>query len=247
MFKFHPSSCHHIRALLALTERPLECAQFLMWQDMLGMKMIVRFEVDACLPTDAGPAKTGGISDTKRSSKKTAASVDDLADALGGMNFLGSPATTKVPTINMVRAGTQVPQHALLEVASRSKHFVNQLDWNELYPQLALSQTPAFRLGVHERGTFTELREWQVDGPGCSPSDSSIPGLSAQRKETALQIARLAGVLKEVQYLAASRGPGPAGSFSLVCEGGKLRVYGRNNRKSCLPREVMARFSGGKA
>jgi hypothetical protein len=163
---------------------------------------------------DAGSAKAvkfNGISDIKRSSKKTAASVDDdMADALGRMNFLGSPATTKGRAINIVCAGTQAPQDALPEVISRSACFVDQLDWNELYLQLALSQTPTPRLGVHERGTFTVLREWQVDDRSSCSSDSGMPGLSTQRKERAVHIVRLARMLEEVQALTIARGPGPA-------------------------------------
>jgi len=217
---------------------------------MLDMKMIVRFEVDACLPTDADTAKVTktGTSNTKRSAKKEPElAVDDLADVLGNINLTSAPATptttsSSSPALNIIRAGKQVPQEALLEVASRSKYFIDQLDWNELYPQLAISQTPGLRLGVHERGTFTEMREWQVDsddGAGGPP-----PGLADQKRETAAQLVRLARVLEDVQELAIARGPGPTGSFSLVCEGGELRVYGRKGvRRSCLPPDVRARFA----
>jgi hypothetical protein len=169
---------------------------------------------------------------------------------------LSSAASTSPPPglLNILRAGAQVPQDALLEVASRSAFYVNQLDWNELYPQLALSQTPALRLGVHERGRFTELREWQVIGAGGASADADAdagagapPDLTAQRRETAAQIVRLARVLEDVQELAISRGPGPAGSFSLVCENGALRVYGRKGARSCLPLDVRARFSSAGA
>ena len=245
---------------------------------MLDMKMIVRFEVDSCLPNDT-------TTDTKHSAKEEAAvpAVDDLADALGSINLSSSAASESIssspssPTaINIIHAGTQVPQDTLLEVASRSTYFVNQLDWNELYPQLALSRTPGLRLGVHERGKFTELRELQVLGgadtdtdTGGSASDSppsgdnvtsatatatasgddaGAPGLSwppdltAQRRETAAQVVRLARVLEDVQELAISRGAGPAGSFSLVCESGQLYVYGRQGARSCLPSDVKTRF-----
>lgn len=216
------------------------------------MKMIVRFEVDSCLPIDK--------SDTKRSAKeKPVPAVDDLADALGSISLSSSSTAASESTssslspaaINILRAGSQVPQDALLEVASRSLHYVDQLDWNELYPQLALSQTPGLRLGVHDRGKFTELRELQViggaDGDSESPGDGGAaswpPSLTAQRRETAAQVVRLARVLEDIQELAISRGPGPAGCFSLVCERGKLRVYGRKGARSCLPSEVKARFS----
>ena len=246
---------------------------------MLDMKMIVRFEVDSCLPNDT-------TTDTKHSAKEEPAvpAVDDLADALGSINLSSSAASESIssspssPTaINIIHAGTQVPQDTLLEVASRSTYFVNQLDWNELYPQLALSRTPGLRLGVHERGKFTELRELQVLGgadtdTGGSASDSPPsgnnaasaatatvtatasgddagvsglswpPDLTAQRRETAAQVVRLARVLEDVQELAISRGAGPAGSFSLVCESGQLYVYGRQGARSCLPSDVKTRF-----
>ncbi|KAI0292832.1 hypothetical protein B0F90DRAFT_1644649 [Multifurca ochricompacta] len=241
--------------------------------DMLDMKMVVRFEVDACLPTDASTATTATNIDTKRPEKKTVASVDDLADALEGINLVTSstPAITTTTTttttssssssssssdINIIHAGTPVPQDALLELASRSAYFLDQLDWNELYPQLTLAQTPGFRLGVHERGTFTQLREWQLGGSGLrsrsgtgtsSNSGSGPSDLTAQRQETAAQIVRLARVLEDIQELAIARGPGPAGSFSLLCENGEMRVYGRKDGKSCLPPDVTSRFEAGAA
>lgn len=218
---------------------------------MLDLKMVVRFEIDACLPTNTDSSVP----------KAKPASIDDLADALGGMTIKHpTPATTKTtsssssssPIINIVRAGSQVPQEALVELASRSAYFVDQLDWNELYPQLALSQTPALHLGVHERGVFTQLHKWQLDGrpragtrAGGATAGATAPDISTQRRETGVQIVRLAKLLEDVQELAIARGPGAAGSFSLVCENGELRVYARKKdagAKSCLPPDVLARF-----
>jgi hypothetical protein len=48
--------------------------------------------------------------------------------------------TTTSTAINIFRAGNQVPQDALVEVASRSVNYLDKLDWNELYPQMAISQ-----------------------------------------------------------------------------------------------------------
>jgi hypothetical protein len=195
-------------------------------QDMLDIKLIVRFEVDTCLPTDANTAKTG-TSDKKPSVKKVPElALDDLVDALGDMNLTSSSTTTttSLSSLNIIRAGTQVPQESLLEVTSRSKYFIDQLEWNELYPQLAISQTPGLRLGVHEHGTFTEMHECQVDNK--DGADVGVPpGLPEQRRNTAAQFVWLARVLEDVQELAISRGPGPSGSLSLVCEGGEPRVY----------------------
>ncbi|KAN0139682.1 hypothetical protein V8E53_002344 [Lactarius tabidus] len=224
--------------------------------DMFGMKMIVRFGVDAYLPSPDLTAATTTNDDS------------DLADALSNVNIQQSPISTSASTtsqaIDIVHAGKQVPQDALVELISRSKYYLDQLDWNELYPQMALSQTPMLRLGVHERGEFTELREWQLGGPGAQVDagvrrrsgtlkGADVLDLSVQRQETAVQVMRLAKVLEDVQKIAIARGPGPAGSFSLVCEDGKLRVYalkkvgdgdgdGKSLSESCLPPEVVARF-----
>jgi len=111
---------------------------------------------------------------------------------------------------------------------SRSVFYLYQLDWNELYPQLVLSQTPSLRLGVHQRGEFIELREWQLDGHGAqvdagtprhqswAQKGADVLDLSVQRQETEVQIVRLAKVLQDVQMVAVARGSGAAGSFSLV-------------------------------
>src|ERR1700761_1385444 len=111
---------------------------------MFNMKMIVRFGVDACLPSSDSSAATMPIDDSV------------LADAHGNVNIQQYPISTSTsttsPTINIVHAGAQVPQNALVEMISRSVFYLDRLDWNELPPQLALSQTPSLRMGVHERG-----------------------------------------------------------------------------------------------
>ena len=77
------------------------------------MKMVVRFEVDACLPAPE-------------------LDVDDLADALGNITSAStSPTTTSSvsPALNLIHAGIQVPQEALQETHSRSKYFIDQRDF----------------------------------------------------------------------------------------------------------------------
>jgi hypothetical protein len=213
------------------------------------MKMIVRFGVDACLPSP--------------DSSTTAMSIDDSdqEDVHGKVNI--PPTSMTSPVINVVRAGTQVSQDALVEIISRSVFYLDQVDWNELYPHLALSQMPLLRMGVHQRGEFIELREWQLNGHGaqadagtsrhqpCAQKGADVLDLSAQRQETAVQVMRLAKVLQDVQKLAVARVPGSASRFSLVCENGRLRVYahkmvGDRDRDSSyvsyLPPEAVIRF-----
>jgi hypothetical protein len=137
------------------------------------MEMVVHFEVDTCLPTEAP--------DTMPTP-----AVENLADALGGMTLSPSASSSSsLATIHVLRAGTHIPQDVLLELASRKATSVKYLDWNELYPQLALAQVPTLRLGVHENSKFTELREWQIIiGTGARAGASSPPDLTAQRRRS---------------------------------------------------------------
>ena len=169
------------------------------------MKMIVRFGVDACLPSPDSSATTTSIDEPDP--------ADVLSDARIQQPSIPTSTSTTSPAINIVRAGTQVPQDALVEMTSRSKFYLNQVDWNELYPQLALSQTPSLRMGLHERGEFTELREWQLDGHGaqvdagmvgrrqsCAQKGVDVTDLSLQRQGTAVQIVRLARTCRSSRW-----------------------------------------------
>jgi hypothetical protein len=102
-----PSSGNYIRALTFISiQEALGCAHNI-WgeQDMLDMKMIVRFEVDACVSTETSD-------DTKPSAKDAPVpAVDDLADALGSMNLF-SAASTSSTYQHSPRGHTSPPRRA---------------------------------------------------------------------------------------------------------------------------------------
>jgi hypothetical protein len=99
-----PSSGHH-RAISYVcfpcihTHKRAQCY----WgkQDMLDITLIVRFEVDACLPTatDAGTEKTGKKPSVKKAPEL---GLDDLVDALGDVNLTSSPTATTPTTTSFV-------------------------------------------------------------------------------------------------------------------------------------------------
>ena len=93
-------------------------------QDLLGVKMVVHFEVDACLPTEA----PGTMLAAEMSPSPV---VDNLADALRNITLSSAASSSSSPaTIHVLRAGTHIPQDALLELASRKASSVKYLDWN---------------------------------------------------------------------------------------------------------------------
>ncbi|KAJ7890304.1 hypothetical protein B0H13DRAFT_2531260 [Mycena leptocephala] len=63
-----------------------------------GLKMVVRFEVDACIPTAAKPSAARGRVE----------SIDDLADSLAGINIPNAPPRLPLPTFF-----SQTPHHFL--------------------------------------------------------------------------------------------------------------------------------------
>ncbi|KAH9060202.1 hypothetical protein EDB87DRAFT_1577114 [Lactarius vividus] len=208
--------------------------------DMSNMKMVVRFGVDACSPNPGSSVETTSSDDSNLTSCAPSSVNAEQA----------SPSTTTTTSlaIDIVRAGTQVPQDALVEMVSRSVYYLDQLDWNELYPQLALSQTAD---AAHGRARARASLPNCANGSSRDLRGANVQDLSAQRQETAVQIVRLARLLQDVQKVAIARGPGPTGGFSLVCENGELCVYarkidgegdGKNLSGSCLPPEVAARF-----
>ncbi|TFY74510.1 hypothetical protein EWM64_g9502 [Hericium alpestre] len=91
------------------------------WEDFVGLKTTVRFEVDACLP-----------STKPRSSKMSTATLDDLTDLLAGLKIEreGKATTTAMPShsakkkdnassapaLKIIRAGSEVPQSSIVKL-----------------------------------------------------------------------------------------------------------------------------------
>lgn len=192
--------------------------------DMNGLKMVVRFEVDACLP----PPREA----TKLSSATT---LDDLTATLSGLG-LGSrskaPETTSDASgLDIIHAGSaDIAQERIVELTTRSQRNADTFDWVDAYPQLFLSGTPHHFLGIHVGGKFYEVvkRELRTAAMGGIERGAQA-GLRKLRK-----------ALGEIQELVVDSGD--RGRLSLVCDGGVLKVFNRKSTESCLPDEIMRRF-----
>ncbi|KAI0310145.1 hypothetical protein OF83DRAFT_1166709 [Amylostereum chailletii] len=201
--------------------------------DFYGLKMVVRFEVDACLPTSTPPA----------TSSSPAATSDDLSDLLSSMNVAGSSAAQKSknaatsgtkdstsPSLNIVNAGSEVPQSAIVELTTRSERWFHTFDWAEALPQLYLSATPHLYVGLHNRGTFSEVRKYELNGQE----------MGERKRTAAASFLKLARTLEGIQELVVEHGE--EGRLSLVCQEGVLKVYSRVSAASCLSDELRKRF-----
>ncbi|KAA1472274.1 hypothetical protein DENSPDRAFT_850802 [Dentipellis sp. KUC8613] len=197
--------------------------------DFFGLSLIVRYEVDACLPGKA-PANAKG-NNASQPAAPASSNVDDLTSTLASVSVSQqqSPTTgASSSSLNIIHAGRQVPQSSVIELTTRSQNYIHLLDWSDVFPQLYLSQTPLFYLGVHQRGEFKEIRKQDMG-----------KDMDEQREAALETFQRLGKVLEEIQELMVEHADK---KLSLVCEGGVLKVYQRATTRSCLPQDVMERY-----
>ncbi|KAG6909281.1 hypothetical protein DXG01_001225 [Tephrocybe rancida] len=200
--------------------------------DLNGLKLVVRFEVDACIISAASPTASP-------SSTSTSGGLDDIIGALSGVKLDTATATPPPPTahsgafpkITIIPAGSIVPQASIVELTTRSTNNALNFNWKESYPQLFLSQTAHHFLAVHERGRFHEVNKRKLE--------------SSELKKVALDeiqenLKKLRRLLDQVKDLVIKHGE--RGRLSLVCRNGELKVYSRTSQASCLPDEVLQLF-----
>ncbi|KAI0642899.1 hypothetical protein C8Q79DRAFT_1012907 [Trametes meyenii] len=213
--------------------------------DFGGLKMVVRFEVDACTapqPTSTTATRrasaTASQAPPRRSTDNDAPNVDSLAEVLAGLG-VSSTAVDPTPSpntaasmVSVIRAGTQVPQDAIVELVTRADRFVHQFDWEEKYPQLLLSYTPHLFLGIHNRGLFDRVEKYSLGGAELRHVESD-PNIQATFR-------RLVSVLRTIQNLVKEHGK--RGRLTLVCQNGVLGVYERTTDAGVLPDAELLRF-----
>ncbi|PPQ72852.1 hypothetical protein CVT24_001180 [Panaeolus cyanescens] len=191
--------------------------------DLNGLKMVVRFEVDACLPP---PAKYP---------RKSISSIDELANSIGSMSLSqsSSPPSYNLSPLTILDGGIQISHASVIELTTRSKTSITNygFDWKEAYPQLFFSQTGHHYLGIHHRGHFTEVQKRKLI------SDE----LQAVEQEAQKDLKKVHATLKLIKELVVAHGK--TGRLTLVCRNGELSVYSRRSNESCLPDSVMELFN----
>lgn len=180
--------------------------------------MVVRFEVDACLP----PTRSRKSIDD--------ASIDEVSNLLEAVNLTSNTSSTsQTPySLNIVNGGYEAKSATIMELTTRFEGRVAQFDWTDKFTQIYLSQTPHHVLAVHNRGRFSEIRRSKLSE--FQELEGKLqPDMKALRK--ALDI---------VQQLVIEHGQ--RGRLTLVCRDGVLKVYERTSQDSSLPDHMMALF-----
>jgi len=187
--------------------------------------MVVRFEVDACIPQRTNPAPTSDI--------------DALTDALLDVSLSSTAREKERSTKEQVvdglcirQAGSYVPQKNIMELTTISKWRLDLFDWSEAYPQLFLSQTPHHYLAVHDRGGFTEVIKRKLG--------SSDEEMQAATEAAQVSLQQLRQALGTIQNIVVEQWKD--GRLSLVFQNGELKVYERVSQASCLPEHILKKF-----
>lgn len=193
------------------------------FKDFDGLKMVVRFEVDACL-ADGLVHPSRAVSGSRVNNYD-----DDLSNMVSKLKI--SPPVQRSPELKIVWGGREVEQTSIIEMKTRSEKSVANFDWEDTYPQLYLSQTKHLYLGVHQTGTFLQLRKEDASANGSlgQVAKNAQPGLQKLRK-----------ALEFIQVLVKEHGL--EGRISLVCKSGTLKIYERSSKDSCLPDQFLALF-----
>ncbi|KAG8905591.1 hypothetical protein FRB99_008589 [Tulasnella sp. 403] len=178
---------------------------------LAGLRILLRFEVDAC--TDAG--NTAEDDD-----------LDGLASAFSALNTstsrsgaktkeLEEPVSPFRSELTILHKGSRqlVPRANWIELKTRASH--KPLDWDDIYPQLYLSQTAYLYLAKHNRGTFTPAEKFKL-GSSQMATHASV---------TQAGMGKLVDGLKQI--LKAVRKVGDGVGLSLICQRGQLTLYKR--------------------
>jgi len=133
--------------------------------------------------------------------------------------------------LTIQEGGKEVPQTSLLELVTRWKQNRFQMDWNEVYCQLFLSQIQKHATAYQDGGVFDRIEERML---------GSAPELETTKTEALNQMKKLMKILKRIRELVMKEGKDSR--LSLVCVYGVLRVYRRSSQESCLSDEVLELF-----
>ncbi|RPD56671.1 hypothetical protein L227DRAFT_656019 [Lentinus tigrinus ALCF2SS1-6] len=134
--------------------------------------------------------------------------------------------------LKVVRTGTLLPQPNILELATRSVHYLNRQSNDDTFLQLFLTQTPTHLVAVHQRGNFERVIRQEL------ASDEFMR--VAESDDIRRALAQFVELLRDIQSLVKEHAKN--GGVSLVCEKGKLEMFRLVGQEGLVRQEELARF-----
>jgi hypothetical protein len=138
-----------------------ETHQRIVQYDLGGLSCLVRFECDGYIMDESFKPKD-------RVKKKPAAAtthVDDLLPGLGTASITPAPLSRFPGSdyISIEHGGTEIPQHSIFDLKTRSGKYKSEIDMSDIYPQLWIKQVPNFIVAYHDgAGLFKDVRVQDV-------------------------------------------------------------------------------------
>lgn len=204
--------------------------------EFAGMKCLVRYEPDGYLPDKLPVGAATASASSSVGGARSDNDFDELNAAMGGASVATSLAPDNVTgDLNVIRAGTEIPQLATFELKTRSVHRRDEDFVHEFAARLWLTQTPYFVLAFHSRGRFEDVRVRNVRSE-----------IAQWEAETSEDIARFAGLLEWTMERVKAE---PDGLMELWRhEKGHLEVRSPGAEfYGALPSQVEDCWAGGKA
>jgi len=193
-----------------------------------GLKMLVRFSVDACIPEKA---------------PRSSPDVDDVLSAFSSLSVSGTsnartntaPHGVSFGSLNIIPVGKAlVPQSTLVELKTRSAKNVQHFDWKSIWPQLYICRTPYLFIAVHEGGMFEEVLTMKLG--------SSDPVVQSAAEKAKDGLNKLGIALTDIVGRVIDEAKNGEGrSLSLICRGGKMELHERA-KKGGIPDELLRYF-----
>ena len=118
--------------------------------------------------------------------------------------------------LTVIQSGTLLPQSSILELATRSIRYADRTSNEDVFLQLFLTQTPTHVIAIHQNGNFEKVVRQELG----SAEFTRI----AEMEEIQQSIGKFVELLKVIQRLVKEHGT--SGRLSLVCEKGKLELFG---------------------
>ncbi|KAK0475235.1 hypothetical protein IW261DRAFT_1496509 [Armillaria novae-zelandiae] len=182
--------------------------------DLSGLKMVVRYEVDACHVPHNVPST----------------SIDGLSSQPTSMATLSESSTSthtvdQRTSLTVIHAGKPVANGSVIELTTMKD---SARGLKAKYQQLYFSQTPELIIGLHHNGRFTDVQRRTMES--MASFEDSI-----QRR-----LATLGNALRDIQDLTIKSGR--EGRLSLIGRGRDLLVFERSSAASCLPESHLKRF-----
>ncbi|KAK0232576.1 hypothetical protein IW262DRAFT_2949 [Armillaria fumosa] len=182
--------------------------------DLSGLKMVVRYEVDACHVPHNVPST----------------SIDEPSSQFTSMATLSESTTSthavdQSTSLTVIHAGKPVANESVIELTTM-KDPASRL--KAKYQQLYFSQTPELIVGLHHNGRFTDVQR------------RTIESMASLEDGVQRRLATLGNALRDIQDLAIKSGR--EGRLSLIGRDRDLLVFERSSAASCLPEIYLKRF-----